>query len=324
MNVMITGGAGFIGSHLADACLERGDSVAVLDDLSTGRLENIAHLMTRPRFRYHVGSINDAALVRNMISQCDVVYHAAAAIGMRLVVGSPLHTFKANVMGTDVLLEAAAARGKRVVFTSTSEVYGLNEHKPSGEGDLCVLGMTDKNRWSYAYSKAAGEVLAMAYHSERGLPVTIARLFNTVGPRQTGRYGMVIPTFVRQALAGEALTVHGDGLQTRCFVDVREIVRGLIALAEHRGAVGEIVNLGNDREIAIGDLARRVVHLTKSPSKLAFVSHEMAYEPGFDEIKRRVPDISKARALIGFNPQTPLDAILESVILEQKRESIAV
>jgi UDP-glucose 4-epimerase len=200
----------------------------------------------------------------------------------------------------------------------------LNEHKPSGENDLCVLVMTDKNRWSYAYSKAAGEVLAMAYHHEHGVPVTIARLFNTVGPRQTGRYGMVIPTFVRQALAGEVLTVHGDGLQTRCFVDVREIVRGLIALAEQPRAVGQIVNLGNDREIAIGDLAQAVIALTKSRSHVAFVSHDAVYEPGFDEIRRRVPDISKARALIGFDPQTSLESILEDVIAERKQELVAV
>lgn len=324
MRVCITGGAGFIGSHLADACIERGDTVEVLDDLSTGKIENIAHLLEHPEFRYHSGSILNAPLVRDIVERCDVVYHLAAALGMRLVVGAPLHTFRANVMGTDVVLDAAAESGKRVLFTSTSEVYGLNEHKPSSESDLCVLGMTDRNRWSYAYSKAAAEVLAMAYHSERRLPVTIVRLFNTVGPRQTGRYGMVVPTFVRQALAGEPLTVHGDGLQTRCFVDVREIVRGIIALALAPRANGEIFNLGNDREIAIGDLARRVIAVTNSTSGMAFVSHDSVYEPGFDEILRRIPDISKARALVGFDPRTTLDEILKGVIAEQRRKVLAV
>lgn len=324
MNVLITGGAGFVGSHLADVCMDRGDAVTVLDDLSTGRLENIAHLLERERFRFVQGSIMDAPLVSELVSACDVVYHFAAALGMRIVLASPLRTFETNLLGTGIVLEAAAAHGKRVLFTSTSECYGLNECKPSSETDLCVLGETPKNRWSYAYSKAGGEVLALAYHAERNLPVTIVRLFNTVGPRQTGRYGMVIPTFVRQALAGEPLTVHGDGLQSRCFVDVREIVPALVDLANHPGANGEIFNLGSDREIRIGDLARRVIELTGSRSTMAFLSHESAYEPGFDEIKRRVPDITKARTLIGFDPQIDLDAILQSVIAEQQQRALAV
>lgn len=324
MNVLITGGAGFIGSHLADACIGRGDTVTVLDDLSTGRLENIAHLLEDGRFRFVRGSIMDVALVHELVGACDVVYHIAAALGMRLVVASPLRTFETNLLGSGVVFEAAAALGKRVLFTSTSECYGLNERKPSVETDLCVLGETHKNRWSYAYAKAGGEVLAMAYHAERNLPVTIVRLFNTVGPRQTGRYGMVIPTFVRQALGGEPLTVHGDGWQSRCFSDVYEIVPALCALAEHPAAVGEIFNLGNDREVHIGDLARRVIDLTGSKSAMAFVSHDRVYEPGFDEIKRRIPDITKARTLIGFNPQTPLDTILERVIAEHRKKVVAV
>jgi UDP-glucose 4-epimerase len=324
MNVLVTGGAGFIGSHLADACLGRGDTVTVLDDLSTGRLENIAHLLENKNFRFVRGSIMDAALVRGLVAACDVVFHIAAALGMRLVVASPLRTFETNVLGSGVVFETAAALGKRVLFTSTSECYGLNERKPSAETDLCVLGETHKSRWSYAYAKAGAEVLAMAYHAERNLPVTIVRLFNTVGPRQTGQYGMVIPTFVRQALVGEPLTVHGDGWQSRCFGDVYEIVPALCALADHPGAAGAIFNLGNDREVRIGDLARRVIELTGSKSTVAFVSHDRAYEPGFDEIKRRVPDITKARTLIGFNPQTQLDTILERVIAEQRQKVVAV
>ena len=324
MDVLITGGAGFIGSHVADLCISRGDRVTVVDDLSTGRIENIAHLLANPRFRYVAGNVTDAVAMRKLVGACDGVYHLAAAIGMRYVVASPLNTLKTNVFGTEVILEAASLLGKRVLFTSTSDVYGLNEHKPSAETDLCVLGGTSKSRWSYAYSKAAGEALAMAYHSERKLPVTIARLFNTIGPRQSGQYGMVVPTFVRQALTGESLTVHGDGTQTRCFIDVRRVADALVKLLNHPRAAGEIVNLGSASEISIGDLAHRIIKRTKSASRVAFVSHNAVYERGFDEIKRRLPDISKARALIGFDPATNLDGVLDELIADWTPAQVAV
>lgn len=324
MKVLITGGAGFIGSHLADACIERGDSVVVLDDLSTGRVENIAHLLSEPRFRYVVGSITDAALVSRIMEECDAVYHVAAAVGMRLVIASPLHTFTTNVGGTEVVLNAAAARKKRVLLVSTSELYGLCEHRPTSERQHSILGLTSKPRWNYAYTKAACEVLAMAYHQEQNLPVVIARLFNTVGARQTGRYGMVIPTFVGQALAGKPLTVHGDGTQTRCFADVHEVVRGLIDLMNHPEAAGEIFNVGSDREISIRHLAERVLDLTNSNSGILYVPHEQVYGSGFDEIMRRVPDIGKIRSLTGFNAGTEIDDILGSVIAERKQRLVAI
>lgn len=324
MNVLITGGAGFIGSHLADACIEQGDTVTVLDDLSTGRIENVAHLLGHSRFRFVDGSITDPVLVDRCVEESDAVYHVAAAVGMRLVVSSPLHTFRTNVGGTQIVLDAAAAYERRVLVISTSELYGLNDSRPTTEEDLCVLGLTEKRRWNYAYTKAAAEVLAMAYYQDRDLPVVIARLFNTVGPRQSGRYGMVIPRFVTQALSGEPLTVHGDGSQTRCFGDVHEIVRGLTGLMLHKRTTGQIYNLGCDREISILDLARRVIALTNSPSRIEYVSHDEVYGPGFDEIMRRRPAIEKARALIGFDPQTGIEEILHGVIAERQQRLAAI
>jgi UDP-glucose 4-epimerase len=324
MKVLITGGAGFIGSHLADACIDEGDSVVALDDLSTGKVDNIAHLLGDPRFRFIEGSITDPHAVERAVAECEAVYHVAAAVGMRLIVSSPLHTFRTNVGGTQIVLEAAASQSRRVLVISTSELYGLNERRPVSESDLCVLGLTEKRRWNYAYTKAAAEVLAMAYHQDRGLPVVVTRLFNTVGPRQSGRYGMVIPTFVTQALSGEPLTVHGDGTQTRCFGDVQEIVRGLTALMRHPDAAGEIFNLGCDREISIGDLAHRVLALTNSTSRIEYVAHDDVYGPGFDEIMRRRPSIDKARALIGFDPQTGIDEILHGVIAERRARLAAI
>lgn len=322
MKVLITGGAGFIGSHLADACIRHGNTVCVLDDMSSGRDANIAHLATDPNFRLVEGNVTDESLVARLVKDCDQVYHLAAAIGMRLVLERPLRTFETNVRGTEVVFAQAAAAGKPVLFTSTSEVYGLNEHKPSREGDLIVLGDTTKRRWNYAYTKAAGEVLAMAYHGERNMPVAIVRLFNTVGTRQSGRYGMVIPTFVRQALAGEPLTVHGDGSQTRCFGDVTEVAEALVAVMNQPKARGQIINIGTNNEISIRELALRIKGLTNSPSELVYVSHELAYEHEFEEIKRRIPDISLARQCIGFNPRTGIDAILHGVIAEQKRRLV--
>lgn len=319
MRVLITGGAGFIGSHLADACIARGNDVSVLDDLSTGRRENVAQLQGDPRFRFIEGSITDRSLVSTLIGECDQVYHVAAAIGMRLIVEQTLHTFDANVRGTEAVLAEAAAQGRRLLFTSTSELYGLNDHKPSRESDYAVLGDTAKSRWSYAYSKAIGEVLAGAYRREKSLPVIVARLFNTVGPRQTGRYGMVVPTFVRQALREEPLTVHGDGSQTRCFSDVGQVVDALIALMNHHDALGQTFNVGADRETRIIDLAQRVKALTQSSSEIVFVPHDAVYGPGFDEIPRRVPDVAKLRSLIGFAPERPIDSILGDVINEHRQ-----
>ena len=324
MKVLITGGAGFIGSHLADRCIAGGDSVVALDDLSTGRLENIAHLLGHKQFQFVEGSIMDARLVERLVCECDEIYHMAAAIGMRLVVGTPLQTFKTNVHGSEVVLSAAAAHGRRVLLASTSEVYGLNEHRPTREDELSVLGLTTKARWTYAYSKAAAEVLAMAYHHDQNLQVTLVRLFNTVGTRQTGRYGMVIPTFVQQALDGRPLTVHGDGSQTRCFGDVNEIVDALTMLMHHPLSVGQLFNVGNHREISILDLAQRVIQLTESSSPIVFVPHDHVYGAGFDEIQRRVPNIAKARTLIGFDPKTRIDTILENVIAERKQKRIAI
>lgn len=325
MNILITGGAGFIGSHVADTCIAGGDSVTVLDDFSTGRLENIAHLLGHERFRFVEGSILNADLVDQLVEKADEVYHIAAALGMRRVVGIPLETYRINVNGTETVMTAAALRRKRVLFTSTSEVYGLNEHRPTSEEDLTVLGMTHKPRWTYAYSKACAEVLAFAYHHEMDLPVTVVRLFNTVGPRQTGRYGMVIPTFVRQALSGEPLTVHGDGLQTRCFGDVQEIAVALTGLMHSPRAIGEVFNVGNYRELSILSLAHRVIELTGSSSPIVHVSHDQVYGAGFDEIQRRVPDIRKLQALTGFDPQSAIDDILHKVIAEQTlQKAVAV
>jgi len=324
MNILITGGAGFIGSHVADACIAGGDNVVVLDDLSTGRIENIAHLLGHDRFHFVQGNILNPRVVDDLVDECDEIYHMAAALGMRRVVGIPLQTFKTNLHGSEVVFAAAALRSKRLLFTSTSEIYGLNEHRPTREDDLSVLGLTSKPRWTYAHSKAAAEVLAFAYHYEEKLPLTVVRLFNTVGPRQTGRYGMVVPTFVRQALEGEPLTVHGDGTQTRCFGDVHEIADALTCLMHHPLAIGEVFNVGNNREIEIRDLAKRVIKLTGSSSPIEFVPHDDVYGAGFDEIQRRVPDISKVKELIGFEARTQIDTILGNVIDDQKQKVLAI
>lgn len=324
MNVLITGGAGFIGSHVADACIAGEDNVTVLDDLSTGRIENIAHLLPHDRFRFVHGSILDPSLVRRLVDDSDEIYHMAAALGMRRVVGIPLQTYKTNVQGSDVVFAAATARRKRVLFTSTSEVYGLNDQRPTSEQDLTVLGLTEKPRWTYAYSKASAEVLGFAYYAQEHLPLTVVRLFNTVGPRQTGRYGMVVPTFVGQALNGEPLTVHGDGLQTRCFGDVREIAAALTSLMHDKRSVGQVFNVGNNRELSIRSLAERVIALTGSRSQIVYVPHDEVYGAGFDEIPRRIPDITKVNHLIGFTPSSGIDDILHSVIAERKEKALAV
>jgi UDP-glucose 4-epimerase len=314
MKVLITGGAGFIGSHLAERLLARGDEVHLLDDLSTGSIENIVLIKNHPNLTYHIDTIRNYRLTAELVDTCDIVYHLAAAVGVRLIVESPVSTIETNIRGTDIVLSLAAKKRKRVVITSTSEVYGKRNRVPFSEDDDLVMGPTNKGRWSYACSKAIDEFLAIAYWKEKRVPTVIARLFNTVGPRQTGRYGMVIPNFVQQALTGQDITVYGDGTQTRCFTHVSDVVEALIAVAEHPQAVGEVYNIGSDHEISMLELAERVKHLTESASNIVFVPYDEAYEAGFEDMMRRVPDIAKIRALIGYNPKVDLDGLLTSII----------
>ncbi len=314
MRVLITGGAGFIGSHLADAYLQRGDEVLVIDDLSTGTIENIRHLKNNPRFHYTIDSVHNQPVTAELVDQSDVVVHLAAAVGVKLIVESPVRTIETNVRGTEVVLALANKKKKRVLIASTSEVYGLSADVPFREDGNLVMGATTKGRWSYACSKAIDEFLALAYWREKKLPTIIVRLFNTVGPRQTGRYGMVIPTFVKQALAGRPITVYGDGKQTRCFGYVGDVVGALIKLMDHSESVGQVFNIGSNEEISIVQLAEKVRKLTGSNSEIIFVPYDEAYEEGFEDMPRRVPDISKVNKLVGFQPDMSLDGILESVI----------
>jgi UDP-glucose 4-epimerase len=314
MRVLITGGAGFIGSHLADACLARGDEVFVLDDLSTGSIDNIRHLRGQAQFHYMIESVHHAPTVAELVDQCDVVVHLAAAVGVRLIVESPVRTIETNVHGTEVVLAKANKKKKKVLIASTSEVYGLSDQVPFREDANLVLGPTSKGRWSYACSKAIDEFLALAYWRERKLPTVIARLFNTIGPRQTGQYGMVVPTFIKQALTGRPITIYGDGGQSRCFADVSDVVGALMALLDHPGAVGEVFNIGSDHEVTIRALANRVKELTRSDSEVVCIPYEQAYGEGFEDMPRRVPDISKAARLIGYRPVKTLDEMLQRVI----------
>jgi UDP-glucose 4-epimerase len=314
LRVLITGGAGFIGSHLADAYLERGDEVSVIDDLSTGTIDNIQHLKSNPRFQYTIDSVHNQPVTAELIDQSDIVVHLAAAVGVKLIVESPVRTIETNVRGTEVVLALANKKQKRVLIASTSEVYGLSLDVPFREDGNLVMGATTKGRWSYACSKAIDEFLALAYWREKKLPTTIVRLFNTVGPRQTGRYGMVIPTFVRQALAGRPITVYGDGKQTRCFGYVGDVVGALIKLMDHADSVGQVFNIGSTEEISILQLAQKVKELTHSDSEIVFVPYDEAYEEGFEDMPRRVPDTSKINQLVGFKPEIKLDGILETVI----------
>jgi UDP-glucose 4-epimerase len=314
LRVLITGGAGFIGSHLSDAYVARGDEVFVIDDLSTGSIDNIAHLKPHPRFHYTIDSVHNQPLVAELIDQCDVVFHLAAAVGVKLIVESPVRTIETNVRGTEVVLAQANKKKKKVLVASTSEVYGLSMEVPFREDGNLVMGATTKGRWSYACSKAIDEFLALAYWREKKLPTVIVRLFNTVGPRQTGQYGMVIPTFVRQALAGRPVTVYGTGEQTRCFGYVGDVVGALVKLMDRDEAVGQVFNIGSDEEVSIMELARRVRELTGSTSEIVTVPYDEAYEEGFEDMPRRVPDISRINALVGFRPTMSLDGILQSVI----------
>jgi UDP-glucose 4-epimerase len=317
LRVLITGGAGFIGSHLADAYLERGDEVLVIDDLSTGTIENIRHLKENPKFHYTIDSVHNQPVTAELVDQSDIVVHLAAAVGVKLIVESPVRTIETNVRGTEVVLALANKKNKRVLIASTSEVYGLSTDVPFREDGNLVMGATTKGRWSYACSKAIDEFLALAYWREKKLPTTVVRLFNTVGPRQTGRYGMVIPTFVRQALAGRPITVYGNGKQTRCFGYVGDIVGALIKLMDSPNAVGQVFNIGSNEEISIFHLAEKVKELTKSDSEIVFMPYDEAYEEGFEDMPRRVPDITKINQLVGFRPEMTLEGILQSVISYQ-------
>jgi len=314
LRILITGGAGFIGSHLSDAYLQRGDEVFVIDDLSTGSIENIRHLKDHPRFHYTIESVHNQPVTAELVDQVDVVIHLAAAVGVKLIVESPVRTIETNVRGTETVLSLANKKKKKVLVASTSEVYGLSAEVPFREDGNLVMGATTKGRWSYACSKAIDEFLALAYWHEKKLPTVVVRLFNTVGPRQTGRYGMVIPTFVKQALSGRPITVYGDGKQSRCFGYVGDVVGALIKLADHPDAVGNVFNIGSNEEITILGLAERVKKLTQSNSEIVFLPYDEAYEEGFEDMPRRVPDISKVNALIGFKPELKLDGILTSVI----------
>ncbi len=314
MRVLITGGAGFIGSHLAERLLNRGDEVHIIDDLSTGSIENIQHLKSFSTFHYHLEPVGNSRITAELIDLCDVIYHLAAAVGVRLIVESPVKTLETNIRVTEDVLKLAAKKRKRVLITSTSEVYGKRDRIPFHEDDDLVMGPSNKGRWSYACSKLIDEFLAIAYWKEKRVPTVIARLFNTVGPRQTGRYGMVVPNFVRQALAGQDITVYGDGTQSRCFTHVSDAVGALIGLAEHPSAVGEVYNVGSANEISIRGLAERIKEMTLSDSAIRLVPYEEAYEEGFEDMMRRVPDISKIGELIGYKPAHTLDQILSSVI----------
>jgi UDP-glucose 4-epimerase len=314
LRVLITGGAGFIGSHLSDAYLQRGDEVFVIDDLSTGSIENIKHLKDHPRFHYTIDNVNNPPVTAELVDQCDVIFHLAAAVGVKLIVESPVRTIETNVHATEVVLSLANKKKKKVLVASTSEVYGLSTEVPFREDGNLVMGATTKGRWSYACSKAIDEFLALAYWREKKLPTIVVRLFNTVGPRQTGQYGMVIPTFVKQAIAGRPITVYGSGKQSRCFCYVGDVVGALVKLMDNNKAIGEVFNIGSNQEITILDLAKRVKELAQSESEIVFVPYDEAYEEGFEDMPRRIPNIGKVNSLVGFSPEMTLDGILRTVI----------
>lgn len=318
MKVFITGGAGFIGSHLARKLLADGHGVLVLDDLSTGSMGNVEDLLEHERFDYRIGCVTDVPLVTELVDRCDLTVHLAAAVGVRLIVERPVHTIETNVRGTEVVLGAAAKKGKRVVVASTSEVYGKSRSVPFEEEADITLGPTTHSRWAYACSKALDEWLALAYHREKGVPVVICRFFNTVGPGQTGRYGMVLPNFVEQALTGAPITVFGTGEQSRCFGHVRDTVEALGRLMVAPEAVGEIFNIGTDEEVTIRGLAEKVREAAGSDSEIVTVPYSEAYAEGFEDMLRRVPSVAKLERAIGFRPQTPLSTIIDDVIRDRR------
>ena len=314
MRALITGGAGFIGSHLAEALLAAGHEVDIIDNLSTGSIRNVSHLKTHPRFKYTIDTLTNEPLLAELIDRNDVIFHFAAAVGVKLIVEEPVHTIETNVHGTEVVLKHANKKRKKVVVASTSEVYGKSADVPFREDADLVMGATVKHRWAYACSKAIDEFLALAYYKERGLPVIIVRFFNTVGPRQTGQYGMVLPSFVRQALAGEPITVFGDGTQSRSFTYVGDVVECLLKLVNEPKAVGQVFNIGNKEEVTILRLAEIVKSLTGSASPIEFIPYDKAYEEGFEDMPRRVPDLAKVQRLVGYEPKVQLNEIIGKVI----------
>lgn len=314
MRNLITGGAGFIGSHLAEELLRAGEAVYVIDDLSTGSIDNIEHLKGHKKFHYVIDTIMNEPLLAELVDKCDRIFHLAAAVGVKLIVESPVRTIETNIKGTEVVLRAANKKKKKVIIASTSEVYGKGNNVPFKEDYDMVLGSTKNGRWSYACSKAIDEFLGLAYYKEKNLPVVVIRFFNTVGPRQTGQYGMVVPTFVKQALLKHPITIYGDGNQTRSFTFVGDVVRGVVDLANHPKAIGDIFNIGHGEEISIADLAKMVKNMTGSSSEIVYIPYDKAYEEGFEDMPRRAPDISKINKLTGYKPTLGIREILEKVI----------
>ena len=319
MKVLITGGAGFIGSHLSDELIAGGNEVAILDNLSTGRFENIAHLDGNKSFQFIEGTILNEMLVDKLVERCDVVYHLAAAVGVDLVVKKPLESLVTNIKGSEIVLDMAHRYHKKILITSTSEIYGKNTNGPLKEDDDRILGSPLKVRWGYSTAKAVDEMLAYIYWKEKKVPTVIVRLFNTVGPRQTGAYGMVIPRFVGQALKNEDMTVYGTGKQSRCFLHVKDVIKTLIKLMNNKEAVGQVFNIGSQEEITIENLAKKVIEITKSKSKLVYIPYEKAYEEGFEDMQRRVPDTTKVKNLTGFKPTIDLEGTIKSVVEYYKR-----
>ena len=318
MNILVTGGAGFIGSHLSEYLLKRGDEVYVIDDLSTGSMRNIEHLESNRMFHCLIESILCRSETAKILDKCDQIYHLAASVGVKVVVEKPLQSLKNNIEGTEIILELADKKKKRVLVTSSSEVYGKNDNLPFSEESDRVYGSVYSTRWGYAFSKAIDEFLSLAYYRENGLPTIVVRLFNTVGYRQSANYGMVIPRFVQQALNNEPITVFGDGKQSRCFTDVADVVDGLVALMNSDNAIGQVFNIGSYNEITILDLAHKIIIMTNSSSNITFISYDDAYEKGFEDMRKRVPNISKIQSTVCYNPKIDLDQIIENVIRYNK------
>jgi len=319
MKVLITGGAGFIGSHLSDELIAGGNEVAILDDLSTGRFENIAHLDGNKSFQFIEGTILNEMLVDKLVERCDVVYHLAAAVGVDLVVKKPLESLVTNIKGSEIVLDMVHRYHKKILITSTSEIYGKNTNGPLKEDDDRILGSPLKVRWGYSTAKAVDEMLAYIYWKEKKVPTVIVRLFNTVGPRQTGAYGMVVPRFINQALRNEDITVYGTGKQSRCFLHVKDVIKTLIKLINNKDAVGNVFNIGSQEEITIENLAKKIIEISKSKSKIIYISYEKAYEEGFEDMQRRLPDTAKVKNLVGFKPTVDLEGIIKSVVEYYKK-----
>ena len=318
MNILITGGAGFIGSHLAEELIKEGENVNVVDDLSTGRIENISSLLDNPQFSFIQGNILNEKLMAEVIEKCELVYHLAAAVGVKYIMENRLNTLQTNVRGTENILELASKDKKKVMLASSSEVYGKNGNVPFNEESVSVIGPTTLHRWSYACTKMVDEFWAFVYFIEKQLPIVIMRFFNTVGQRQLGRYGMVVPRFIKRALSGAPLQVYGDGTQTRCFTSISDVIRAMVELAFCKDAVGEVFNIGSEEEISIKDLAKKIIKLTGSSSEIEYIPYEKAYGEGFEDMKRRVPDISKIKRFIGWQPEVSLDELLKKVIAYER------